>query len=303
MSRITVLNQEQESEKVEPQDFQCGDIAGVSIRSNNPEFRREISILPRIQPLGINLKYYINSGDPREYDLPRDFEKMEVGIDSAMGQIYASKDLREYTFCGLDKFGTLATLAYGIRAFHRIENGYLGLHSSAIRSPEGAGYLLVGGCKTGKTRLASEWIRKHPTWELLEDDWTEIDLDKDILWPISPVTNFSGSDTDGFVSFGKTFYPRAQEHFVNHTPLDGVIIIGSDSIEDILGNVPFINDESVMNCPRTARDEIYERIELIRTGFKYLQNTKPTLRIPSTAGESQITKHMQDIDNFLNTRS
>jgi hypothetical protein len=300
MSRITVLRSEQESQRVEDKDIECGDIAGVSIQSNNPHFKEEISILPKIQSLGINLNYYINTGDPREYNLPKDLEKMEVGVDSAMGQIYASKSLKDFTFCGLDKFGTLATLAYGIRTFHRIEDGYLGLHSSAIRSPNGEGYLLVGGCRTGKTRLAHEWIKSHPKWELLEDDWTEIDLDRELLWPISPVTNVSQNGGGGFVSFGKSFFPRSKEYFMNHTSLNGIIIIGSDSIQDILGNVPFIDNDSIIDCPRTARDEISERVKLVEASFNYIQQAYPTLHIPSTAGEAKIVKHIEDIDTFIN---
>jgi hypothetical protein len=296
-----VLRQEQESQGVESEDIRCGDIAGVAIHSNNPKFKEEISVLPRIQPLGVNLNYYINTKDPRKYNLPKDFQKMEIGVNSAMGQIYASRNLRDYTFCGLDKFGTLATLAYGIRTFHRVEDGYLGLHSSAISSPDGSGYLLVGGCRTGKTRLAKEWIKRHPKWELLEDDWTEIDLDKEVVWPITPVTNVSQTPGEGFVSFGKTFFPRSQEHFMNHTSLNGVIIIGSDSIQNILGNVPFIDSDSIVDCPKTTRDEISERVELIESSFKYLQQTYPTLHIPSTAGETEIRKHMEDINTFINS--
>lgn len=128
------------------------------------------------------------------------------------GDIYAHPDLRDFYFQGYKKLGTLASMAYGIRALDAIQEEELGLHSSLILDQETEGVtLLVGRNRIGKSAIGQSIENTNERFLMVADDWSEVNLSNGIVTPVSTI--FSPNSPShryqlAFTSFGKPFYTK-----------------------------------------------------------------------------------------------
>lgn len=300
MSRIAVSTQEGITNEPEIELVTVGHVAGVEVATNNSELANQIRKLPYDKTIGVNLSYVTGSIDPSLLGFPARLESMQRGKKGNMGQLYVHENLREFAFMGLEKFGTLSTLAYSIRTFSQIEKAKLGIHSSVMVSPKGRGVLLIGASRVGKTRIASEWIRTNRGWQLLEDDWSEVSLDSGKIKPVTPINNLVEKHPDSFTSFGKHFLPKKSFELQRTAYLDSIVIIGSDKLSTIMSSLPFVDNNSITSdCRADVKAEINRRLHMIRDAYSFLLTNYRRIHIEETVEISDLSGHMEYLSKFL----
>ncbi len=300
MSRISISTQEGFTNKSEIELSSVGSVAGVEIITNNIELKKQIQILPPDGDLGLKLSYITGSIDPLLLGLPESLEPMQVGHNANMGHLYVHENLKDFSFMGLEKLGTLNTIAYSIRTFAQIENAKLGMHSSIVVSPEGRGVLFIGASRSGKTRLALEWVKTHTDWQILEDDWSEISLNNGRIKPISPIKNVAEAQPNSFRSFDKNFVPKKAFELQRTVFLDSVVVIGADELSAIMSSLPFVDNNSITSdCRTEVRAEINRRLQMIRMGYSYLLTNYRRMHIADTVDVSDLSNHMEQLSKFF----
>lgn len=121
----------------------------------------------------------------------------------------------QYFVAGPKKLGSLLTYLYGVRSFETKET--IGLHAALLRRVEdGAADLLLGAAGCGKTTIALA-VADAGNYEVLADDWAEVDLRRRVARPVSSLLGVATADSlDELASpyrrrafsFGKGFYSR-----------------------------------------------------------------------------------------------
>lgn len=214
------------------------------------------------------------------------------------GEIYSDVNLADFYFQGPEKFGTLISMAYGIRALKTIDVGKLGLHSSLIVDNEnGAGTLIVARNRNGKSFIGQAVENTDKRFWLASDDWNEVDLSTTTVRPVSSV--FAPSEVDGvyvprFDSFGKRFYTRQPKDDQIIRPLRRIIELEScpedrDTEKFILkslGHIPFFGQPTshgmfldTGKAQEIARNRIRRATDAILFGYLLLRETVETIRI------------------------
>lgn len=177
-----------------------------------------------------------------------------------LGEIYTSYDLKSFAFAGAGLFGIASSLAYGVRSFCGIEDGYIGLHSSCIYDRvRSQAFILVGDGTLGKSTISSMLEIDYPErFVMVSDDWSEFDLERGILRPVSTMySNKLEDETSSnyrFTSFGKNFYRRTIDT-PHEMQLGGIIEVlpggyGLDTdvqtfIQISMGHIPFISARQI----------------------------------------------------------
>lgn len=191
-------------------------LAGMSIRTDSQELydqtelalAHDSSVCPGVQAKAI-LNYVTGPSFPFNDAQGQNLRRIEKDYP---GDIYSDHGLATFSFHGIDKFGTLASIAYGIRSWCMIPVGRLGLHSALLHDREdGSGVLIVGKNRVGKSSIGRVIETECARFDLLSDDWSEVKLDNGIAEPISPVFSVNNPGDDyslAFESFGKSFYTK-----------------------------------------------------------------------------------------------
>lgn len=292
-----------------PEAAFAANIAGVDIYTDCLEISNILSLMGAPEAEGVLSLTYLTQAGFESLGV-RELHPMD---ESAMGDLYVEDNLRNFAFVGFNKFGTLASLAYGIRSFHNIQHGLLGLHSAALlERATNSVYLIVGESGAGKSTVASMLAEHHnEKLKLLCDDWVEVYVDNLMVSPISVAASkdiaSTSSKKNKFVSFNKTFVPSSSiERFA---PLSGMIEIVADSnlngpdelrIRQMLGHVPFI-DMPVIDSPfkTTAERNIKQRLKWILSDYTKIRSLTRSKRVVNQRGVTQLEELEHNILNFV----
>lgn len=185
------------------------------------------------------------------------------------GEIYMSPDMNNFFYRGVDKFGTLISMIYGIRALRSLEENRLGLHSALLFDKRyNCVHLLIGKNRIGKSTIAQRVEEADSRFILLSDDWNEVNLENNQVTPISVLFSPENISTDhevAFNSFGKSFYWK---HGIRPYPL---LQVGS--VIELYGNEAELLDglflqRSMAHIPLLAQPISAEMFDTYDGDFK-----------------------------------
>lgn len=283
---------------------------GVEVVTDSEEIAEQIRICRRSSlPIDSQLLYLTLQETGITNPLGVKSTPMLKGVP---GELAITPDLTTYALSGPVKFGTIISIAYGIRSLLDVYNFKLGLHASLLHDRYSErSHIFVGESGAGKTTTALMLQALRPDRFLLtSDDWIEVDVEAGRVSPIS-TTIGTTSEVEAmrqhlsppFYSFGKTFYPLsfdflAQFRFmqlgeiINLSPL-----YEGDTFEmqlrRINNHVPFMNQDI---GHLSAYPAVKDRVEaLIAEGVKLLRRGK----VISNVKESNPTQLLQKIDEII----
>lgn len=191
------------------------EFAGIKILTDSADLHSQLSIVDSVPPVSAN-QPPVTFRYTTDLHLPlSNAAGTPLRSQSKIhpGDIYANPDLRDFYFQGYKKLGTLASMAYGIRALHAIKEDELGLHSSLILDQETEGVtLLVGRNHIGKSAIGQSIENTDERFLMIADDWSEVNLGDGSVTPVSKI--FSPDSPShhyqlAFTSFGKPFYTKS----------------------------------------------------------------------------------------------
>jgi len=275
------------------------EVNGISVGTNNLDLHSILSAIPNAQnqdPLGIQLTYLTSNkaGIDGVY-MPQPMDETHAG------DIYTNYQLNKFVFVGLNKLGTLLAMIYGVRALRQIDRGILGVHSASVYDRElDRTHILIGRSRAGKSSLSFALEADQSSrFELLADDWNEIDLNSGQVNPISAV--FSGANPNDdryrpiFNSFGKQFYTKPNVPISSR--VGSVILIGKSQEElqnsalfnSVELQIPFVGNkdgrhESIHELTKgTAESHIValiaHKVQHLNSAFSSLVSSQGTINL------------------------
>lgn len=193
----------------ESKDLHVANVMGINVFTDSLEMHECLGFYGT-QSVNDNCPnfYYLTQRDLQFKD--REGRQLQgLQIDHP-GEIYMSPDMNNFYYRGIDKFGTLISMIYGIRALRSLEENRLGLHSALLFDKRyNCVHLLVGKNRIGKSTIAQRIEEADSRFILLSDDWNEVDLENNQVTPISVLFSPENIYIDyevAFNSFGKSFY-------------------------------------------------------------------------------------------------
>lgn len=265
--------------------------------------------------LGVNFFYFTKRQLPFVNSAGQSLKQLQVNYP---GDIYMSPDMSSFYFYGIDKFGTLISMIYGIQALYWIERGMLGVHSALIYDQLcNQSYLLVGRSRIGKSSIGQLLEDKDPRFIMLSDDWNCVDLGRNIVKPSSVI--FSPRDptlmyTLAFKSFGKSFYWKRNIDRFRGVPLGKIIELydentafNSDEFWKVcMSHVPFVPHTISMDIfdnpyayTESDLDRFFNVQNQFRVAYKKLTDTYETVQVVNRKGTVPIDVAFQEILNCI----
>lgn len=245
---------------------------------------------------------------------------IEMSLDYP-GDIYMSFDMKSFYFKGVEKFGTLISMLYGIHSFFSIDKGILGIHSALLYDNEKQlSHLIVGGNRTGKSAVGRTVENISGKFDLIADDWSEIDLLSQ-SFELTPVSTTFSPDAISenykyaFTSFGKSFYFKNKFRPTPVYRLGKIIELCRDKKEadsenfvlKALTHIPLINQnfsEEDFCCSSRIKDGIVNKVinkkRAILLSYQWLISQKPVYRIINNPENNSIEETSKEILNILN---
>ena len=297
------------------EEMQTHSVAGVTIKTDSAELNSQLDLLASqvpsndIDAVGTSLVFIVDDAFPFRDSSGARLRRIEKDYP---GDIYADTRLENFAFHGINKFGTLASMAYGIRAWKTATQGVLGLHSSLIFDKESErSTLLVAKNRAGKSSIGRALEEANDRFDLLSDDWNEVCLNDGFVKTVSPVFSVErpGSDyTLLFESFGKPFYVKAGGP--QRVALDRIIEIHSqpqveghtEFIRRSLGHIPFLNQQvgdSLFANAGVRRDmvtqEIVSRRQAITDAYVKLTNEFEVTQIVNNPKKNSLSDVVQRV--------
>ena len=298
-------------------------IYGINIYTDSDEMNdccRLLEIhtqeIPNIHNSGINFFYltkkqlpFINSHGQSLQQLSRNYP----------GDIYMSPDMSNFYFYGINKFGTLISMIYGIHAINQIKNGILGIHSALVYDQlNNQSHLLVGKSRIGKSSIGQLLEEHDPRFIMLSDDWNCVDISRNVVIPFSVVfspQNPSPNYVTAFQSFGKSFYWKSNIGNFKDIPLGKIIELydedrfsqANEFWRQCMSHVPLLSQPISMATFDKPHD--YTEIDLDRfhriqyqfmVTYNQLTHTHQTRRVVNRKGIVPIEVAFQEVLNCFN---
>ncbi len=188
---------------------QC--VLGVGVRTDSTELSTQLDLIKQVSG-GMPIDDEVALFYLTQTDIVISEDRILTPMSrEAGGEILTNFDLTQFHYKGIPKLGTLLSIIYGIRALRMASEQVLGIHSASIYDHEiNAAHLVVGPSHLGKSSIGG-LFENGDRFEMIADDWNEIDFNNGTVTPISPI--FSG-DYDSehyewvFQSFRKNYYMK-----------------------------------------------------------------------------------------------
>lgn len=259
---------------------------GVSVSTDSTHLAEVSNLIPNQEtsvPLGYSLLYFTG-----KVLMLNDQPLIAQQTKEFGGEIYIDEDLRNFTFGGVDSYGTLSHMTYGIRSFAQLSKGKLGLHSAVIFDHKNNGsHLLIGATGAGKSTLGRELQSQYPDqYTIIGDDWAEIDTKQSNVSSVSQILSYrQGDETQDplFTSFkGKQYFlPNSKnillenKRVLSATEIHTTEGLGSERfLRTALYFIPFLttDDYSKIISPRlysgSSQKRIIDNIREFVTSYK-----------------------------------